>query len=104
MRTVTKGEQQECIPATIKRSIRREVTDEYDLSAVKFFATDGKPVSAVDVKKRLKQETAVAVSMDGRQVDPKHLEIIKDDTLVLVLPADHPPAVSMPVPLEKPAT
>jgi hypothetical protein len=104
MRTVTKGEQQECIPATMKRSIRREVTDEYDLSAVKFFATDGKPVPAVDVKKRLKQETAVAVSIDGHQVDPKNLAIISDDALVLVLPADAPPPIRMPVPATEPPT
>jgi hypothetical protein len=54
----------------------------------------------VDVKKLpnfLKKKTCVLISSDGKKVDPAYLEIIKKDTLVLVIP----PAIK-PAPLTPP--
>jgi RNA polymerase sigma factor (sigma-70 family) len=58
----------------------------YKLEDVEVFDTKGKKLDKKDVAKRLKQETVALASVTGENVDPLHLRLIKDGTLVFVLP------------------
>jgi RNA polymerase sigma factor (sigma-70 family) len=53
---------------------------------VEVYGTDGKKIDAKKWHDLLKKETPVLVSSDGRKVDPLHLRLIKEGTLILVLP------------------
>jgi hypothetical protein len=75
--------------------------------SVKVYTAGGKEVNAKDLPDKLKQQTIVLLSHDGKKVDPFYLKIIKPDTLILVPP---PPVLApvgtapVPEPLpEKPA-
>jgi hypothetical protein len=72
---------------------------------VQAFDTRGKPLEAKDVAESLKKETIVLVSADGRPVDPFFLKIIKEGTVVLVLPPEKgdptPPPGPPPAPRER---
>jgi RNA polymerase sigma factor (sigma-70 family) len=59
----------------------------YDLKKVKVFDTKGKQLDPKEVVKRLKKETLALASLQGEAVDARHLRLIKDGTLVFVLPA-----------------
>jgi RNA polymerase sigma factor (sigma-70 family) len=68
----------------------------------------GGAISPKALAKLLKGETLVLVSADGRRVDPLHLRLVKDGTLVFVLPATapvvpQPPAAAEPLPVPPPA-
>ncbi len=83
-----------------------ERTDEllavdYTLDEVKAYDTRGKVVQPKKLPELLKGETVVLVSADGKPVDPLYLRLVKDGTLVFVLPASAipPPA---PPPLAAP--
>ena len=55
--------------------------------AVRAFGTDGKPLDRKTLRARLqKEEAPVLVSADGREVDLFHLQLIKEGTVILVLP------------------
>jgi RNA polymerase sigma factor (sigma-70 family) len=62
-------------------------TRTYDLDKVKVFDTQGKQLDQKIMVKRLKEETLALASLQGEAVDPLHLRLIKDGTLVFVLPA-----------------
>jgi hypothetical protein len=74
---------------------------------VRMYDTDGKPVDPKAVAKRLARETPVLLSADGKKVDPFYLQVMKKDTLVLVmsrgteLPARRPTADGPPRKLPK---
>jgi hypothetical protein len=80
----------------------------YDVKLVKAFDTAGKPVAAAELPKALGKKQPVLVSADGRKVDPLHLRLIKDGTLVLVvdppvlppmaMQAVEPPTMAVPPP------
>jgi RNA polymerase sigma factor (sigma-70 family) len=74
----------------------RATTQYYELAEVKVYDTAGKKVSREIVARRLKEETPVLTSADGRKVDPLHLRLIKEGTLVLVLPRPAPPLTAVP--------
>jgi hypothetical protein len=59
----------------------------YDLDDVQVFDTKGKKLDRKTVVKQLKKETVALASPAGHRVDPLHLRLIKDGTLVFVLPA-----------------
>jgi RNA polymerase sigma factor (sigma-70 family) len=58
----------------------------YNLDDVEVFDTKGKKLDKKEVIKRLKEETVALASLTGEKVDPLHLRLIKDGTLVFVLP------------------
>src|SRR5262245_53151260 len=53
---------------------------------VQVFDTQGKAVDAAKLPELLKERVPALVSADGRKVDPLHLRIVKEGTLVLVVP------------------
>ena len=58
----------------------------YKLEEVEVFDTKGRKLDQKEVAERLKQETVALASLTGQKVDPLHLRLIKDGTLVFVLP------------------
>jgi hypothetical protein len=83
---------------------------------VQAFTAEGRPISAERLATLLAKERAVLVALDGKKVDPFHLQLYKEDTIVLVPPANtvggdggyggwgyggH--AVAVPAPLTPPA-
>jgi RNA polymerase sigma factor (sigma-70 family) len=59
----------------------------YDLDAVDILDVNAKKLDKKAVAKSLKEETLALASLYGRPVDPLHLRLVKDGTLVFVLPA-----------------
>jgi RNA polymerase sigma factor (sigma-70 family) len=59
----------------------------YELDKVKVLDTRGRRLAPKEVVGRLKGETLALASLQGEAVDPRHLRLIKDGTLVFVLPA-----------------
>jgi hypothetical protein len=53
---------------------------------VQAFTVDGREVSAEKLATLLAKERTVLVALDGKKVDPFHLKLYKEDTLVLVPP------------------
>jgi RNA polymerase sigma factor (sigma-70 family) len=62
----------------------------HDLSTVRVHDTKGRTVDVKEVRKRLKSEMLALISADGQSVDPLHLRLYKEDTLVFVLPPQAP--------------
>ncbi len=75
----------------------------YDFQKVRVHDTKGRPVDANELRKRLRSETLALISADGRPVDPLHLRLYKEDTLVFVLPPEALPAVPGVDPIAPPA-
>ncbi len=77
--------------------VREERPVPFDAGDVRAFDTAGKQVDVKKLARLLAKETPVLVSADGRPVDPFYLRVVKDGTLVLVLPPGrHPPAPAPP--------
>ncbi len=64
----------------------REEVRLIELKELQAFGTDGHKVEAQSLTEMLKKEIPVLVSANGQPVDRFHLQLIKDGTLVLVLP------------------
>jgi hypothetical protein len=84
---------------TVAVPVVQTVEVKHALKDVRAFGTDGKKVEAKAVAEALDKRKPVLVSADGRPVDPFYLKIIKEGTLVLVLPS---PAVTPPPPVPPP--
>jgi RNA polymerase sigma factor (sigma-70 family) len=68
----------------------------HDLDKVKASDVQGRPIEAKQLRKLLAQEKAVVLSADGKKVDPFYLQVLKEDTVILVVP--EPSAVPAPPP------
>jgi hypothetical protein len=95
---------------TTYRAVSAWAVERYDRSEVRVFDARGKELDAKEWPRLVKGETLALVAVDGRPVDPLHLRLIKDGTLVFVLPAPRPvvappvaPAVARPAPVAPPA-
>jgi RNA polymerase sigma factor (sigma-70 family) len=73
---------------------------DYDLGAVRVFDNKGEEINIKKLPGLLKGETLALVAEDGRPVDPLHLQLIKDGTLIFVLPPHAIPAAP-PVALQE---
>lgn len=65
---------------------RREETRTVPLKEVKVYGTDGKEVDAKRLPELLGQPVPALCSADGKAVDPLHLRLVKDGTLIFVGP------------------
>jgi RNA polymerase sigma factor (sigma-70 family) len=63
----------------------------FDLADVKALDVKGKKVEESDLIKLLKKETVAMASFHGEPVDPLHLRVLKEGTLVFALPAPRAP-------------
>jgi RNA polymerase sigma factor (sigma-70 family) len=59
----------------------------FDLAGVKVLDTKGKAVDESELVRLLKKETIAMASLHGEQIDPLHLRVLKEGTLVFALPA-----------------
>jgi RNA polymerase sigma factor (sigma-70 family) len=65
---------------------RTETQRAYKAEELRAYGTDGERLGVKAMMRRLRQEVPVLLSADGREVDPLHLQLIKDGTVILVLP------------------
>src|SRR5439155_24937998 len=67
--------------------VANENVMQFDSKDVQVFTVEGKAVDSKEVEELLAgKKTVVLASSDGRKVDPFYLRIIKEGTLVLVIP------------------
>jgi RNA polymerase sigma factor (sigma-70 family) len=72
-------------------------TTEYELKDVKIRDMKGKSIDPRQLPKLLDTETVALIAKDGTDVDPLHLRLIKDGTLLYLLPIPDPvPASAIP--------
>lgn len=69
-------------------------TAEYDLKDVKVRDVKGKRIEVEELPKLLKKEIVALITKDGFVVDPLHLRLFKDGTLLFLLPLPDPAPVS----------
>jgi RNA polymerase sigma factor (sigma-70 family) len=68
----------------------------FNLADVKALDVKGKKIDESDMIKLLKKETVAMVSFHGEPVDPLHLRVLKEGTLVFALPARRVPSGAGP--------
>ncbi len=56
------------------------------LKGAEFFNVKGAKLKDEEGRKRFLPGSIVLVSSDGKKVDPRYLHLVKDDTLILVIP------------------
>jgi len=88
-------------PRTSYRKDEIMRTQRYDNEIVKVYDVKGKSVHKKELSRLLKKERLALISRDSSAVDPLNLRLFKEDTLLFVLPAELPPAVSPPRPPER---
>jgi RNA polymerase sigma factor (sigma-70 family) len=78
--------------------IKEKVTTAvYDLKDVKIVDVKGKPIDVKNLPKLLNKEIAALIAKDGQQVDPLHLRLFNDETLLFLLPLPDPaPIIAVP--------
>jgi RNA polymerase sigma factor (sigma-70 family) len=59
----------------------------FDLASVKVLDAKGKTIEESELVKLLKKETIAMASLHGEPIDPLHLRVLKEGTLVFALPA-----------------
>jgi RNA polymerase sigma factor (sigma-70 family) len=62
-------------------------TQTFDWADVEVLDTKGKKLDKKDVAKQLKEETVALAWFAGQKVDPMHLRLVKEGTLIFVFPA-----------------
>ena len=63
-------------------------TAEIDAKHVQAYTVDGKTIPVEKLVTMLAKEKTVLVAMDGKKLDPFYTQLYKDDTIVLVPPAN----------------
>jgi RNA polymerase sigma factor (sigma-70 family) len=65
---------------------QRTIESSYDLDEVQVLDAKGKKVGKKELAKALEDETVAVASFGGHPIDPLHLRILKEGTLVFILP------------------
>jgi hypothetical protein len=84
----TKGTDKVAAKVKVKTSSVTVTTVELPAKHVEAYTADGRPVDADKLASLLAKERTVLVAMEGKKVDPYHLQLYKDDTIILVPPAN----------------
>ncbi len=90
--TLPVRDQAKYIPKTV---VKMQVSV-VELKSVKAFRTDGQAIETKKLRQMLAKEQAVLVSADGKAIEPFYLQVIKEGTLILVLPPKSRPTVVEP--------
>jgi hypothetical protein len=72
----------------VKVSTVTMTTTELPAKHVEAYTVGGERIDSEKLAKLLAKERTVLVVMDGKKADPFHLQLYKDDTIVLVPPAN----------------
>ena len=77
-------------PAKVKVTVTPLLLTKAELSAkdVEAHTADGRPISAEKLRTLLARERTVLIVTDGKKLDSFHLQLYKEDTIVLVPPAN----------------
>lgn len=78
---------------TTYQQIDSETKYYFKVESVRVHDAKGRKIETQELRKRLQNETVALFSADGGPVDPLHLRLYKEDTLVFVLPSPPPPEV-----------
>ena len=78
----------EKIPVKVKTSSVVVTTAELPARFVEAYTVDGKALSTETLSTLLVKERTVLVAVDGKKLDPFHLQLYKEGTIVLVPPAN----------------
>ncbi|HTU17765.1 MAG TPA: sigma-70 family RNA polymerase sigma factor [Gemmataceae bacterium] len=81
---------------------REDFATIYDFRMVRVQDTKGHEVDKKKLRKQLKGERLALVSANGRSVDPQHLRLFKEDTLIFVLPSQAAKAIPGKDPIAPP--
>ncbi|HKB36762.1 MAG TPA: hypothetical protein VKD72_09925 [Gemmataceae bacterium] len=76
------------VKAKVKTVSVMVTTAELPARNVEAYTADGRAINAEKLRTLLAKERTVLVAMDGKKLDPFHLQLYKDDTIVLVPPAN----------------
>jgi hypothetical protein len=76
------------VKAKVKTVSVMVTTAELPAKNVEAYTADGRPITTEKLRTLLAKERTVLVAMDGKKLDPFHLQLYKDDTIVLVPPAN----------------
>jgi len=76
------------VAVKVKVTTLAVISAEMPAKSVEAYTTDGKAISAETLANLLTKERTVLVALDGKKVDPFHLQVYKDGTIVLVPPAN----------------
>lgn len=94
-----------CRPVQVEHTVRNHDIATYPVDAVRVLAIGGEELEARDLETRLRKETTVIVSTNGRDVDSFWLQNVKPGTMVVIAPVlqQHapmamPPAMAAPAP------
>jgi RNA polymerase sigma factor (sigma-70 family) len=93
-KTTKRADGQKVTSYVVKEKV---VTTEYELTDVKLRDMKGKPIDVKQLPKLLDNEMVALIAKDGVEVDPLHLRLIKDGTLLFLLPPDPVPGIAIPV-------
>ncbi len=66
------------------RTVDQVVVVRHNVGDFEFTTPDGKKLTREDVLKRMKKGDTLVISADGKPVDPRHLQGIKGDVLILL--------------------
>lgn len=83
-----KAEEKAKPKAKVRVSTLTVTTAEVASKDIQAYTADGRPVAPEKLAELLSRERSVLVAVEGKKVDPFHLQLYKDDTLVLVPPAN----------------
>jgi TIGR03009 family protein len=95
---VKRGADETDQPVTTYVATTREESRALDVAQVRVVGTDGKRIEAKALPGLLRKEIPVLVSHGGMKIDPMYLRVVKEDTLIFILPLEPAPAVPAPRP------
>jgi RNA polymerase sigma factor (sigma-70 family) len=84
---------------TIYEQVNTYASRSVEAREVRAYGTDGQPIEPKALEERLRKPTPVLVAQDGRPVSAFYLQVIKEGTVILVVP----PALKVPPPPSVPA-
>jgi hypothetical protein len=83
-----KGTPKGPVKAKVKVTNLMVTTAELPVKHVQAYTADGRPITAEKLRTLLVKERTVLVMLDGKKADPFHLQLYKEDTIILVPPAN----------------
>ena len=109
MKEVTVGATKRLVKMEIKVERVNDVERQYPLGAVRFVRADKQEVTPEQITQQLVKPTCVLQSADGADVDPRYLQIVRPDALILIpaMKVPQPPQViapAVPVPAAFPVS
>lgn len=106
-REVEKDGVKELVPVAVEVESITDVERKYPRDLLKIYRADKKPLTDDELDKLKDTERCVLVAVDAKDVDPKYLQIVKPETLIVVAPMAPQPHLSAPIiapgPLSPPA-